>query len=186
MKGYHLVKKKKKLKKTPPKKQRTQALKSLSDKFLSNISRLELINCILSIKTKFLLIVKAMYFSNSFGITLIFNSNLQISCIVKWLHGLSNYEIIQESFSVNLRLTLWLQWAESLYFPVTWSWSLTLSYPATSNLLHIQHLLLNWNLLSSSADMTRSLLECFFINCLQYLFSPRIASINLLTEFFPL
>ena len=37
-------------------------LKSLSNKLLTNASRLEFINYMLSIKTKFLLIVKAMYF----------------------------------------------------------------------------------------------------------------------------
>ena len=58
-------------------------LKSLSHKFLTNASRLEFINCLLPIKTKFLLIVKAMYFSNPFGITLIFTSNLPISYIIK-------------------------------------------------------------------------------------------------------
>ena len=47
-------------------------LKSLLFKFLTNLSRLEFINCILSIKTRFLLTVKAMCFSNPFGMTLIF------------------------------------------------------------------------------------------------------------------
>ena len=37
-------------------------VKSISDKFLTNESRLEFINYIRSIKTKFLLIVKSMYF----------------------------------------------------------------------------------------------------------------------------
>ena len=37
----------------------------------------------LSIKTKFLLIAEAIYFSNPFAITL--TSNLPISCIIKWL-----------------------------------------------------------------------------------------------------
>ena len=37
-------------------------VKSISDKFLTNESRLEFINYIRSIKTKLLLIVKAMYF----------------------------------------------------------------------------------------------------------------------------
>ena len=57
-------------------------LKSLSDKFLTNESKLEFINCILSIKTKFLLTVKAMCFSNAFGITLNFTSQLPISLIL--------------------------------------------------------------------------------------------------------
>ena len=39
----------------------------------------------LPIKTKFLLIVKAMYFGNPFGVTLIFALNLLISCMIKWL-----------------------------------------------------------------------------------------------------
>ena len=58
-------------------------LKSLSDKFLNNESRLEFINCMLPIKTKLLLIVKATYFSNPFGITLTPTSNLLISFIIK-------------------------------------------------------------------------------------------------------
>ena len=60
-----------------------KCLKSLSDKFLTNASRLEFINCIPSIKTKFLLIVKAVYFSNPFGITLVFTSKLPIPCVIK-------------------------------------------------------------------------------------------------------
>ena len=51
-------------------------LKSLSDKLLPNESKLELMYCILSIKTKFILIVQVMYFSNPFGMTLTFTSNL--------------------------------------------------------------------------------------------------------------
>ena len=60
-------------------------LKSLSDKILTNASRLKFIHCMLSIKTEFLLIVKAMYFSNPFGITLTFTSDLPISHIIKQL-----------------------------------------------------------------------------------------------------
>ena len=60
-------------------------LKSLSDKFVTDQSKLEFINCILSIKTKFLLIVKAMYFSNPFGLTVFFTLNLLFSFIIKWL-----------------------------------------------------------------------------------------------------
>ena len=48
-------------------------------------------------KTKFLLIVKAMYFSNPFGMTLTFTSNLLISLIIK-CHNLLDYEILQEMF----------------------------------------------------------------------------------------
>ena len=55
---------------------------SISDKFLTNASRLQFRNCMLLIKNKFLLIVKGMYFSNPFGITLIFTLNLPISCII--------------------------------------------------------------------------------------------------------
>ena len=58
-------------------------LKSLSDKFFTNAFRLEFINCILSMKTKLLLIVKVMYFSNPFGIALTPTSNLPISFIIK-------------------------------------------------------------------------------------------------------
>ena len=58
-------------------------LKSLSDKFLTYESKLEFINYMLPIKTRYLLIVKDMYFSNSFGMVLIFTSNLLISLIIK-------------------------------------------------------------------------------------------------------
>ena len=59
-------------------------LKSLSDKFLTNASRLQFINYILSVKTKLLIIVKAIYFSNPFGIT--FTSNLPISWMINACH----------------------------------------------------------------------------------------------------
>ena len=58
-------------------------LKSLSDKFITNTSRLELINCMLSIETELLLIVKVIYFSNPCGITFTFTSKLPISRIIK-------------------------------------------------------------------------------------------------------
>ena len=51
-----------------------------SDQFLTNASRL---NCMLPIKTILLLIVKTIYFSNPFGITFTFTSNLPISCMIK-------------------------------------------------------------------------------------------------------
>ena len=54
-------------------------LRSLSDRFLANESRQKFINYMLSIKARFVLIVRAMYFSNSFGMTLTFTSNLLIS-----------------------------------------------------------------------------------------------------------
>ena len=57
--------------------------KSLPDKFLTNESRLEFMNCMPSIKTRFALTVKAMYFSNPLGMTLAFTSNLLISFIIK-------------------------------------------------------------------------------------------------------
>ena len=57
--------------------------KSLSDKFLTNESKLEFINCMLSIKTRFSLIVKAIYSPNPFGITFTFTLNLLISLIIK-------------------------------------------------------------------------------------------------------
>ena len=60
-------------------------LKPVFDKFLTNASTLELINCMLSIQTKFLLIVKAMCFSNPFGVIPTFTSNLPIFCMIKWL-----------------------------------------------------------------------------------------------------
>ena len=47
-------------------------LKSLSDKFLTSFSKLEFIVWLLSKKTKFLFIVKAMYYSNPLGTTLTF------------------------------------------------------------------------------------------------------------------
>ena len=53
-------------------------LKTLSEKFLTNASRLEFIICMLSIKTKVLLIAKAVCFSKPFGITLIYVSKLFI------------------------------------------------------------------------------------------------------------
>ena len=54
-----------------------------NDKSNINESSQEFINCILSIKTKLLFTVKSMYFSNPFGMTLTFTSNLPISFIIK-------------------------------------------------------------------------------------------------------
>ena len=61
-------------------------LKSLSDKFLTNASRLQFIDCILSVKTKLSIIVKAVYFSNPFGITFTLTSNLPISWMINACH----------------------------------------------------------------------------------------------------
>ena len=58
-------------------------LKSLSERLLTNLFRLEFINSMLPIKTKLLLIVKSMYFSNEFGTTFYFTSNLFIPCMNK-------------------------------------------------------------------------------------------------------
>ena len=58
-------------------------LNSLFDKFLTNESRLEFMNFMLSLKTRFVLIAKAMYFTNPFGMTLTFTSDLPISFIIK-------------------------------------------------------------------------------------------------------
>ena len=56
----------------------------------------ESINCMLSIKTKFLLIVKPMYFPNPFGLTLInYYEFLELSSDC---HSLLNYEILQKLF----------------------------------------------------------------------------------------
>ena len=57
-------------------------LNSSSFKFLANLSRLEFINNILSIKTILLIKVK-LYFSNPFGITLILLLNLFNSLNIK-------------------------------------------------------------------------------------------------------
>ena len=57
----------------------------------------------LLIKALFLWVVKAMYFSNPFGITLIFTSNLPISCIIKWLTYSFKLWDITGTFLVNLK-----------------------------------------------------------------------------------
>ena len=41
---------------------------------------------------------------------------------------------IAETFLLNLRLILQFQWAEPLYFSVTWQWSFTLLSPTSTNL----------------------------------------------------
>ena len=58
-------------------------LKSLSDKFSTSFSKLEFINCLLSIKSKFLFIVEVMNFSNPLCITLTFTSNSLITFMIK-------------------------------------------------------------------------------------------------------
>ena len=60
-------------------------LKSLSDRFLTNLCRLEFIKCMLPAKNKLLLIEKPMYFSNPLGIAFNFTSDLFIYFMVKWL-----------------------------------------------------------------------------------------------------
>ena len=51
-------------------------LKSLTTKFLTSLSRLEFINCMLSMNTKSLPKKNAMYFSSPFGIASTFKLNL--------------------------------------------------------------------------------------------------------------
>ena len=76
-----------------------KCLKSLFDKFLSNESRLEFMNCILQlIKIKFLLIVKAMYFSNPFGYNTYFYFKLTNILHYQNCHSLSKYEELEERF----------------------------------------------------------------------------------------
>ena len=58
-------------------------IKLLYDKFLNNTSRPKFINCVESINTKFLLIVKALYFAHPLGIILIFKPNLPTTSIIK-------------------------------------------------------------------------------------------------------
>ena len=81
-------------------------LKLLSVRFLTNASKLEFINCMLSIRIKFLLIVKAMYYSNPFRMTFTFPPNLSVSCMIKWLPKPLKLWNITGPFLVNLRLTL--------------------------------------------------------------------------------
>ena len=47
-------------------------------------------------KTRFVLIVKAMYFCNPFGMALTFTSNLFL-LLLNECHNLLDYEILQES-----------------------------------------------------------------------------------------
>ena len=68
-------------------------LKSLTDKFLTNESRLEFINCMLSIKSRFVLILKAMHFSNSFGVILLLHQTYLFPLLLNDCHNLLDYEI---------------------------------------------------------------------------------------------
>ena len=68
----------------------------------------------LSTKTKFLLIVKVIYFSDPFGITPIFYIK-PISCIIILLSYPFKLWNVTGTFLVNLRLTLQLLWAEPQY-----------------------------------------------------------------------
>ena len=93
----------------------------------------------LSIKAKFLLITKAMYFSNPFGMNFSFTSDLPIFYMIIWLSQPLKLWNITEIFLVNLRLILQPEWVEPLYFPLIWSWSLTFLSSLVNNILHIQH-----------------------------------------------
>ena len=136
-------------------------LKSLSDKFLTTLTRLEFINCILPIKTRFLFKKNAMYFYSPIGITSIFTSNLLSLLKIKWRFNLLNCEILLE-----LLFMLQLQWAAPLNLPVTWQWSLTFSSSSLMSILQIQQMLLDWYW-SSSSIMIKSLLKSFLITFLQ-------------------
>ena len=139
----------------------------------------------LSIKIEFLLIFdKSCRIFSSIWYSTYFCINLLISRIIKWRSDPFKLWNITGSFLANLRLILQFQWAELLYFPVTWSWSLTLLFPVANNLFHIQHLLLDLKLLFTTAD--KIFIKKFFITFLQYSFSLRTAPINLLNAFFPL
>ena len=85
---------------------------------------------------------------------LFIHQTLQLLALLTDCHNLLNYKILQDLLLFNLRLILQLQWPEPLYFAVIGEWFLTLLYPTSNNLLHIQHLLLNWNLSSSSSDIS--------------------------------
>ena len=102
-------------------------LKSLSDKFLTSFSKLEFINCILSIKTKFLFKKNVMYFSSLFGITSIFTSKPLSSSKIRWLSKPLKLWNIKGTFLVNWRFMFQPQWAAPLNFPVTWPWPYTFS-----------------------------------------------------------
>ena len=71
----------------------------------------------LSVKTKFLLIVKVMHFSNPYGITHIFTSNLPILPLSNNCHRPFKLLNVTGTFFVDLILIL--QFAERLYFAVT-------------------------------------------------------------------
>ena len=66
-------------------------------------SRLEFIHFILSITTKFLFRINAMYFSNPFGVTSIFTSNLLSSQKIEWLSLPLKLWNITGTFLVNWR-----------------------------------------------------------------------------------
>ena len=55
-------------------------------------------NCILSIKTKFLFRINAMYFSNLFGITSILTPKFLSPKKIYECHKLLDYQILQERF----------------------------------------------------------------------------------------
>ena len=67
---------------------------------------------------KFLPKKKAMYFSKLFGITLIFDSNFPISCIIKCESYPYKFRKITGILSVSLKFILQLLCAAPLYFPV--------------------------------------------------------------------
>ena len=89
----------------------------------------------------------------------------------------------RNTFLVNWRLMLKLQWAALLNFTATWQWSLTFSSSSSISFLQIQQMLLDWNC-SSSSFMIKFLLKCFFITFLQCWYSLRIALIKIIGSIF--
>ena len=65
---------------------------------------------------------------------------------------------ITETFIVNLTAPMSRTSIFSCYMTM-----LPYFISSSNRLSHVQHLLLNWNLCSSSSDITKFLLKCFFI-----------------------
>ena len=116
-----------------------------------------------------------MYFSNPFGITSIFTSNLLSSLKIKWLSYPLKLWNITGTFLVNWKFMLQSQWAAPLNLPVTWQWSLTFYSLLSISFLQIKQLLLCWNI---NIKVLVIFIKFLFKNCINKFISCIFTSIN--------
>ena len=133
--------------------------------FSTKLFNEELRNWKLSIKINLLLTVKFTYCSNPFRMMFISILNFPTFCMTIWEKYFFRLWNTTEISWFNLILMLQSLWAEPLYFPVIWQWSITSL--STESLSQIQHLLIFvTSLVFSSSLLKRFLSRQCNIDCL--------------------